>query len=135
MRKPGRELERDESVHAFRRVVDVAQDVRRVLNVPDGKIPEQLFRVGGAAVQRIAQPAIVVAAPRNRVLEDARVGCHTRDGKFVDVLAEPATVEQRTPDVVIPDALPELMKSAQPLVHQSSTIKGNQDRRIRSRRQ
>ena len=59
-----------------------------------------------------ANRGVVVAAVLDRVVEDGRIRCQSRDRKVADVMLERAAFEQVARDVVEPEALADVMELA-----------------------
>ena len=76
----------------------------------EGKaIAQEIFGREAATQQRLDR-VVVVRAPRNRTLEDGRIRRETRHRQLVDVLTERSARQERSRNVVEPDALADFMQ-------------------------
>ncbi len=105
VRRFGRHLQADEAVRAPGAIVDGSQDVGGPLDVGDGQAHEDVLGVVDARGEQLADLVVVLAALRDRLLEDGGIAGHPGDVVLGDQALELAAGQQVAADVVEPDRL------------------------------
>ena len=104
-RQIGRHFQADETVVALQPVVDRAQHVRRVLDVLDRQMLEQLGNRTIALLQGIADRAVIFVRTADRLLEDRRIRRDALDAVGVDQLLQVALGDEAAGQEIQPDRL------------------------------
>src|SRR4030088_3540129 len=104
-RQIGRHLEADETIVTLQLIIDRAQHIRRMLDVLDGELLEQLGHRAIARLQRLADGAVIFVRTADRLLEDRRVRRHALDAVAIDQLLQVAVGDEAAGEEIQPDRL------------------------------
>src|SRR5262247_2291907 len=104
VREQRRNLQRDPTVDAVRRVVDGPEEVGSLRQILDGQVKKELL-IRLDLPYFLADGRIIGLALGNGMVEDGGVGGEPGDRQLVDVALERAARQQIAGDVVEPEAL------------------------------
>src|SRR6202011_6019655 len=86
-------------------IIDRAQHLRRMLDVLDGELLEQLGDRAGAIFQRLSDRAVIFVRTADRFLEDRRIGRDALDAVGIDQLFQVAPGDEAAGQEIQPDRL------------------------------
>ncbi len=101
----GRYLQADETVGSLETVIDRAQHIRRMLDVLDGEMLEQLGNRAIAAFQRLADRTVILVGTADRLLEDRRIRRDALDAVIIDQPFQLALDDEAAGQEIEPDRL------------------------------
>ena len=101
----GRHLQADETVGSLEPVIDRAQHIRRMLDVLDREMLEQLGNRTIAALQRLADRTVIFVGTADRLLEDRRIRRDALDAVVIDQPFQVALDDEAAGQEIQPDRL------------------------------
>ncbi len=104
-RQIGRDLQADEAVVALQLIIDRAQHVRRVLDVLDRKLLEQLGHRAIAFFESMSDRTVIFVRTADRLFEDRRIRRDALDAVAVDQLLQVAFGYEAAGQEIQPDRL------------------------------